>query len=463
MFDEITFSRFRENESGQYAIMTAILSLPLLLATSAVLDFSSATNEHKAVKNALDNAVLAAATNNSISAAQKKQLARKHFHENYSGRANIKLEPYAKGDLVSMTASGVVPFSISKAIGKDGIKIRTKSAARRSEENIICVLALAENEDEAIKFSGGLEFFAPDCSVHSNSVSPDALMSKSSITPVAKSFCATGGVKGSFSPYAKGECLPVEDPYLNVELPKVENCVSDLKFKKIKKKDRDDDDDDDDDDENEGGYSPPEGVPGEAGSGIEESENGTGSNATFYPGTYCGGLTVDGRSVRFLPGDYIMLDGALTFKNGAQAVADHVTFAFSGNKARLNIESGSNVQIKAPSAGPRKGLAFMEMAKAGKKEKNKKKKKKEKKSIANTISSGGNLDVLGTVYFPTQALVVEGEGTRMGAKAPSTSFIAHTIDLDGKSGSRVQVNVNHRAANLPPILPKAENGAILVE
>jgi len=105
----------------------------------------------------------------------------------------------------------------------------------------------------------------------------------------------------------------------------------------------------------------------------------------------------------------------------------------------------------------------MEMADLGKKKKEKKGKKKEKKSKANTISSGGRLEVLGTVYFPTQALVVEGEGSRMGAKAPATSFIAHTIDLDGSAGSRVQVNVNHRAANLPPILPRAENGAILIE
>ncbi len=461
MFNIKTFTRFQKDENGQYAIMTAILSLPLLVASSAVLDYTSATGEHKAVKNALDNAVLAAATNNSIPADEKKELARKHFKGNYSGRAEITLKPYAKDGLVSMTASGLVPFSISRAIGKDGIKINTKSAALRSEQNIICVLALAENEDEAIKFSGGLEFFAPECSVHSNSVSHKALMSKTDSAPIAKSFCTTGGVEGAFSPFAKGECLIVEDPYLNTELPKIGNCVSELKFKKKKKKNKDRDDDDDDDDDRDS--SPYDDGSATAGSEIEESENGTGSFATLLPGTYCGGLTVDGRSVTFLPGDYIMLDGALTFKNEAQAVANGVTFAFSGEKARLKIESGSNVQVKAPALGPRKGLAFMEMAESNEKNTDKKSKKKEKKSKANTISSGGQLDVLGTVYFPTQALVVKGKGTRMGAKAPATSFIAHTIEMEGDSGSRVQVNVNHRAANLPPILPRAENGAILIE
>lgn len=462
MFKTKTFTRFRKDENGQYAIMTAIFSLPLLLATSAAVDFSSAASEHKAVKNALDNAVLAAATDNSISTAQKKQLAKTHFRKNYSGRAEISLEPYVKGGLVSMTASGVVPFSISRAIGKDGIKVNTKSSALRSEQNVICVLALSDSEEESIKFSGGLEFFAPNCSVHSNSVSYDALMSESDVMPIAKSFCATGGVDGSFSPYAKGQCLPVEDPYLNTQLPALGDCVSEMKFKKKKNKGRDDDGDDDDDDDEDGGYGPGP-LPEQAGSGIEESGNYTGSGATFYPGTYCGGLTVDGRSVTFMPGDYIMLDGALTFKNEAQATAENVTFAFSGDKARLKIESGSNVSVKAPTSGPRKGIAFMEMAIPLEKLKSSENKKKEKKTIANTISSGGALEVLGTVYFPTQALVVEGKDTRMGAKAPATSFIAHTIDLSGDSGSRVQVNVNHRAADLPPILPRAEDGAILVE
>ncbi|RKQ71801.1 putative Flp pilus-assembly TadE/G-like protein [Litorimonas taeanensis] len=443
---------YKANEDGQFAVITAIIAVPLLMATSAAIDYTNAMREHKSIKDALDNAVLSAATNNRISDSERVTLAKFHFDQNYTGRANIVTEGTSENGRVDLWANGLLPYSVSDALGLSGVKLYAKSAAQRSEKEVICVLALSKSLKDSIKIKGNVEFFAPTCSVHSNSESSTAINSDSSKTPLAKSFCATGGVKGPFSPYAKGDCLPVEDPYLNVELPEIGPCVPEYKFKKGK---NDDDDDDDDDD---GGLIG--GALGLVGDIIEESLNLTGSNSTFYPGTYCGGLTVDGINVNFKPGDYIMLDGALTFKNGAEADAEDVTFAFSGDKALLNIQSGSNVRVKAPSDGPRKGLAFMGMASPSEKLKIL---EKNKEGDQNKIEGGASLEVLGTVYFPTKTLKVKGEDTQMGAKAPATSFIAQKIELDGKSGARVQVNVDHRAADLPPIEPRAEDGAVLVE
>lgn len=474
MFLSSVFGRYKKDEKGQYAILTAVLAMPLLLGTSAAMDFSKASSEHKAVKSALDTAVLAAATTNDISNAEKIQIAETQFLQNYSGRVNMTAKATIIGDRVEMVAKGVMLYSLSDSLGLNGIEIEAKSVAARSEGSVVCVLALSQKEDAAINFSGGLEFLAPSCSVHSNSISPTALISESSKTPIAKSFCATGGANGNFSPYAKGQCLPLEDPYLNVEQPRIGQCISDKVFS---------DDEVTDENEDHAGRVAKEinwdckkpshrhhpdyaaNANSNLGEGelIEQSENRTGSRVIFSPGTYCGGLTVDGTQVTFLPGDYIMLDGALTFKNGAQARAKDVTFAFSGEQSRLVIESGADVTVKAPETGPRKGLAFMEMKPVNVIANAVANDEKESEQIANTISGGGRLSVVGTVYFPTQALVVEGEGTQMGAKSPATSFIAHTVDLKGSSGSRVRVHTDHDRADLPPLLPRAEDGAILIE
>ncbi len=430
---------FKANEDGHFAIMTAVLSVPLLIGMSAAMDYSGALDEQTSIKNALDNAVLAAATNNRASDSEKINIAKLHFEQNYTGRVDVSPRATSGEGRVDMWAEGLVPYSISDALGLDGIQLNVKSAAERSEKNVICVLALSESDEGSVTFAGGAKFFAPTCSVHSNSSSSKALLSSGTVSPIAKSFCASGGVKGSFSPYAKGQCLPIEDPYFNTPNALIETCVPDTKFKAPKEDKKAND---------------------TAAATSIESENATGSNITLYPGTYCKGLTIDGVNVRFMPGDYVILDGPLTFKNGGQAVAEDVTFGLSGDKAKLKIEKGANLRVKAPSYGPRKGLAFMEMTTKSEKSSKKKDKKKPK---PHEIKSGGTLDVIGTVYFPTQPIKVSGSGTRMGSQAPATSFIAHTIEIDGDDGALVQVKVDHQSAGLPPLLPRAEDGAVLVE
>lgn len=426
---------YAKDERGQYAIITAILSMPLLLAGSAAMDFSSAMSEHKAIKNALDNAVLAAAVDNSVGDTEKMSLAEYAFRENYSGRANVSLVSAASNGRIELSAEGVVPYSIANALGVEGVKVAAKSAAVSSNNNTICVLALAKNADDAITFTGDIKYTSPTCSVHSNSTSGKSILSDSRYMPAAKSFCASGGAIGLFKPYAKGNCQPIEDPYLKTPNASIGPCV-DVK-KNVK-----------------AAIGP---------KGGDTSTDSTGSDVTFYPGTYCKGLKIDGVNVRFMPGDYVIMGGALEFKNGAQAEADDVTFSLSGDKTRLKIEKGASLRIVAPSKGPRKGIAFMQMASVIDKKNKKETGKKESKLKTNEIKSGGSMSVTGTVYFPTQSIKVSGTDTSLSAVAAATSFIALTVELDGGEGSNMVVNVDHEKAGLPPILPAGEDGAILVE
>lgn len=434
---------YRKNESGHYAIMTAVLALPIIMGVSAAMDFSSAQSEYSSVKNALDNAVLAAATNNKVTLPQKEKIALLHFRQNYSGRANVTATASATGDLVEMTANGLVPFSVSEALGLEGVKIGAKSAAMRSEENVICVLALAEDLDNAIEFTGGVEFFAPNCSVQSNSKNSVGMVSSGIKKPIAKSFCSSGGLKGSFSPYAKGECLPVSDPYENINAAPIGPCISTSIFGTKSNNGK-----------GKGGGMGQ--AAADALGDVAESVNTIGDNVLLRPGTYCGGLTIDGRNVEFMAGDYVMLDGPLTFKNGAEITGNDVTFGFTGKKSVLRVELGASATLKGPSKGDRKGIVFMQMDRT-------KVKKNSNNKFRHVITSGGKLNIIGTAYFPDEALIVSGAGTEMGAQAPATSFIAHSLIFEGEEGSRVQVKVDHQAAGLPPLLPRAEDGAILVE
>lgn len=539
-----TLRRYYKDHSGQFAMWTAIAAFPVLVATSYAVDFRGAEKDRSNIKSALDVAVLTAVSNDKLNYVQKEDLAVDIFKTHYSGSANLTFDVNATDGRVEMSATGMKEASLARSVGSNGFSVKETSIAEMNRQNTICVLALAESGRDKLRFLGGTEFNSPTCSVQSNSRDNQGVFSNSRYQPIAKSFCSAGGAKGDFKPAMRGECRVIEDPYADKRSPKPGLCMPDAIFSEpveeeggleipltfgglpiaghepgvhIVNK-------------------PPKrdgkarhahyhchvdkvkchvgthkvgtihapsilsrleglGVSGAEVNRLErdygrdrlltpESTNYTGENAVFYPGTYCGGLTVDGKNVRFTPGTYIIKDGPLTFKNGASADAQDVSFVLSGQDAVVTVESGSYVNIKAPKTGPMAGLAFFQdqhgskspistgrdavkrptrLAAADLRNEQTPKKAPTRPSKAtgvNLISSGGELNVTGTMYFPTQALDVVGDSV-LGAKAPATSFIAYQVTFSGET--KAAVSVDHVKGGIPPMLPRSDDGARLVE
>lgn len=510
-----TKRNYLNNTSGQFGVWFAVVAFPMLVATSAVVDFRKAEANRAGIKGALDTAVLTAVSNNSISDNAKITLAKDVFNANYVGTAVLELDVAVSDGRVEMDAKGYVPTSISKSVGFSSVDVTERSVAEMNRTNTICVLALAEEGDEKLRFLGATEFNSPTCSVQSNSKSAFGAKSDTNFTPVAKSFCSAGGATGAFSPSIRGECRVIDDPYKDRTAPKPGVCMPQEIF-----------------DTGPGMLNLGNGlsaISGNAGLPINghepgirivntgngnhthrhchlengschssnhspleihapseglrldnlgvslsqvtrlvsdygmsmflqpESVNYTRSNSVYAPGTYCGGLTVDGENVTFLPGVYIMKDGPLTFKNGATADAQEVSFVLHGDTSVVTVESGSYVNIKAPRTGEMAGLAFYQDVSTTKVGKNA---QQALPTGVNLISSGGELNVTGTMYFPEQALDVVGQST-LGARAPATSFIAHQVTF--ADASKASVSVDHIKGGIPPMLPRSDDGARLVE
>jgi len=473
--------KFSRDTRGQVGVIFALSVLPLTALTSAAIDYSSATKEQNAISIALDAAVLAAANNNAIPDSEKHTYAETHFLENYHGNVALDLTSGIESDRVSLSAAGVFNLTFGNVIGIKDLKLSERSAASIANENTICLLALNETAAQSILFDGGINYSSPTCAVYANSTHETALESRSLQNPEAKSFCSVGGARGEFTPYVKGECKTVVDPYAETAAPLIpdtcevplnelivfkDNSLEALSAReraKLKKAlrfavntfeetgslrsaveaffsyERDPVYDVD--------------LNGE----IEVSRNRTGSDVDIKPGVFCGGLTIDGINVDFLPGEYIIKDGPLSFVNGAEAVAKDVTFVLSGSGAVLNIQSQSSLLLKAPSIGVRKGVAGIEAvdhsAPANRTV-------EEKNSL---IAEGGSLQVTGTVYLPQQQLKIMGKNTAIGSMAPATSFIADTLHISGGTGARMDIGVDHVEAGVPPIQPRAEDGARLVQ
>lgn len=474
--------KFKKNEDGQVGVIFALALVPLLGFTSAAVDYSKLTRERNAISIALDAAVLAAANNNSIVDSEKDEYAEAHFLANYNGKMDLTLVPGLESDRVRLSAEGDLKLAFGNLVGIKNPKLSESSAAVIANENTICLLALNETASESILFDGGISYTSPTCAVYSNSANSSAIVSRSYQIPSAKSFCAVGGANGDFSPYAKGECAKVGDPYEGTSAPKIpEACTTPLNELVVLKDNASRAISEEQAQEEfrmrlsaalsvlqetaslnaavEAFFSY-ETTPiydADLNANIDISENRTGSDVDIKPGNFCGGLTVDGINVDFLPGEYIIKDGPLSFINGAEAIAEDVTFILSGTGAVLNVQSESSVDLKAPSTGVRKGLAVMEATDASAPSN---RTVEEKTSL---IAEGGSLQVLGTIYLPNQKLQILGQNTSIGSMAPATSFIADTLHISGGVGSKMNIDVDHVEAGVPPILPRAEDGARLVE
>lgn len=509
-----TFKNYCLNQSGQFAIWFGVAAFPILVATTYVVDFRGVEKDRAGIKSALDAAVLTAVSNDSVTMVQKEDLAIEVFNAHYAGEAQLKLMATATDGRVEMSAKGVKTASLSRSVGVAGFDVSELSIAEMNRDNTICVLALANDGQNRLRFLDETKFNSPTCSVQSNSRDKLGVLSSTSYTPIAKSFCSAGGAKGGFSPSMRGECRIIDDPYETRKTPAPGVCMPTSVFATV---------------EEESSLGLPLGLTlplldghepwvriNDTGAGkhehqhchigkvnchssnhkvgdlhlpnllgrlaglgvpeadlkrlkldygednllVPESLNFSGNNKIFYPGTYCGGLTVNGTNVVFMPGTYIIKDGPLTFKNGAVADAMDVSFVLTGEGSVVTVESGSYVTIKAPKRGNMAGLAFFQDRDDTVFLGHGKSQKSAGVTGVNLISSGGELNVTGTMYFPTQALEVIGDSV-LGAKSPATSFIAYQVTFAGETIA--EVSVDHVKGGIPPLLPRSDDGARLVK
>ena len=135
-----------------------------------------------------------------------------------------------------------------------------------------------------------------------------------------------------------------------------------------------------------------------------------GNNLTLSPGTYCGGLTVNGKSnVYFTAGTYYIANGDLIIQADSNVTCSNctgtagVTFVLTqttGNNADIggvSITSENNVTLNAPSTGPYAGIVFYQDRRAtvG---------TMASTSKIFTLSSLNNATLSGAIYFPNNAI-----------------------------------------------------------
>ena len=334
------FGRFRKDQIGNIAILTA-LTLPVLIG------FASLGTEgglwyytHHQMQDAADSAAISAATAYSGSSGahittQADGVAALYGFTDGSANTTVTVNrPPSQGRYTSR--SGAVEVIVSQPqtrilsalwSGSSTVTITARAVAL-ANAGVGCVLALNPHAAASASEQGNVSIALNSCSLYDNSDASNAVSVGGSSTMSAMSVNTVGDVSGSANITTTDGIntggSPITDPYAGVSPPAQPN-------------------------------------------GCGQTNYSTHATVTLSPGVYCGGMDLGaGATVTLNPGVYYLTNqgshaGSLTMNGQASISGSGVTLVFTGsgsNYSTATISGGATVNLTAPSTGPLAGIVI---------------------------------------------------------------------------------------------------------
>jgi Flp pilus assembly protein TadG len=407
--------RFEADNGGNVAITTAVV-LPLLVAAAgAGVTYSMGNSTRSDMQNALDSSVLAGVIS-SNSGGDPIGTATTVFQSNLSvwaksNASGINASFDWTNGILTGQASGTATNLFGGVIGTKTYAINVKSAATASTTPL-CVLGLDSLGSGAFNADGSALTFNADCAVQANSTSSKGMTQNGQASLSAKKFGVSGGAKvNNYQPPPQVSSPAIPDPYASLPFPSYGTC-----------------------DKNAKGLS------------INDTE-------TLSPGTYCGGIHMDGSAnVTLQPGIYVMVNGPFWADGSAVVTGDQVMIAFTGKGSTLDVWGNAQMHVTSPISGTYMNMQFMQDSSSPDTH-------NLWVSIGGSDTDGSKLSYDGVAYFPTQNFWVRGKST-VNINSPTLSIVTSDINIQGSVN--IQITENN-TRNLPITPATTTYGARLIK
>jgi hypothetical protein len=419
------------DDRGNVAITFALLAPALLAAAGGAVDFQSIRNQREALQHAADSLATRGAREFLLENATASQIrglveatAEAQYEETLGAftlevkavarektvTANI-VQPARKGFLLHNVPAYSQPISV------------TATAVARGSSNV-CVIALEQKAEAAIRADASAQLDAAKCSILSNSTSSRGVEAAGFSKLKASLICSAGGARGAsfnFEPTALTDCPVYDDPLKERLEPAVGACDHHNLVL--------------------GDAGALSGLVGHtlttAISLLDGSDEDTLIGYTRFdlqPGVYCGGVRIRADAdVHLEPGVYVFKNGALEVELGGRIFGKGVGLFFTGDGAVFNFKPQSIVHLTAPTEGIMAGMLMME---------NRGRKATETYSI---LSANARM-LLGTIYLPNGRLRVDSIMPIADASA-YTAIVARYLRMSGSP--RLVLNANYSMTDVP--------------
>lgn len=136
-------------QSGNFAVLTAVMAVPLLLMTGVAIDYHTASTQRSQLQEAADAAVLYAASSGETDPAKLQAMAEKAFHGNIpsslAGSARVDHFEVTPDHHVSITVSAKAFILLTRLIKPEGLDISVLSQALAGSDDKIEVALVLDN------------------------------------------------------------------------------------------------------------------------------------------------------------------------------------------------------------------------------------------------------------------------------------------------------------------------------
>jgi len=404
------FQRFGAARGGNVAITFAFTMPVLLFLMSLAVDYGMALGNRRMLQEAADAASLAGAKELSLADANRVNVAAvvdavvaAYVKTNIkAGAPPVKVQSSVI-DVPSLPQQVKVEIAqtMPLAFKQTSIKLNVTAVASIIGKPNLCLLALDPSNMGTIYIQKSAAVVGQNCSIFSNSSHSNGIKAFGSSKLSGSVICSAGGFSGgkaNYSPTPIPDCPQFPDPLVGRPEPNAAGCS-------------------------------------------ETNLVLTNKTTSLSPGTYCGGLTINGSSnITLKPGIYIMKDGPLSVEGTSKFIGLNTGFYFTGPNARLFLDRLTTIDLTAPKDGMMAGILFFGS--------------RSQSDVQHDILSDNARNVLGTIYFPSGTLSID-------ANQPIADKSAYTAIIVGKmtanSGPTVYLNTDYSASDVP--VPDGIRGA----
>jgi len=397
--------RLLRDKSGNFAMLAAVVAVPLMVAAGGAVDLAGALALKTELQGAADAGALAGAA---VGSDRHVDAAESFLAANLGGNSSEDLERSSRVHKIE-SAQGIVTVRLNQPyqtsflglIGMESIPVSVLARAKAQKRNDACIFALDPSKVEAFRLVNANTFRA-ECGIQVNSDNARALKIESSKFFSATTINVHGGssVKQTLLPQPIDRSPVVPDPLAGIEEPQQKGKPCNFTALTID----------------------------------------SSSPATLNPGVYCKGLTVNSSAGLVLkPGVYVFRNGNFTLNASGTVKGEDVLLYFEDERSAFMSNGAAVLQLSAPTTGKLAGiLMFQGRDAVG-------------SSVIKRLNTADGSYYAGTIYLPHAAVEWNVSGSA-NVEAAYTALITKTLYMAVSGTVAFRKPPENSAVPVPPQL-----------